>query len=78
MSNVQVNPFLSNLPIVFIARSVRKVGNETITTPDTSSKRIWGRVGNHRVIPVIRSDDEIINASGTLSQSYGLDKIKTY
>ena len=78
MPNDLDNPFLSNLPQVIIARAVRQIGSEAVTTPDTACRRIWCRVGNHRVLPPVRPMEEIAEASGALGRYRGLDKLQPY
>lgn len=78
MSNALDNPFLSNLPQVIIARAVRQVGSETVVTPDTACRRIWCRIGNHRVLPPMRPTEDISEANGTLGRSRGLGDLQAY
>jgi len=75
VSNENSNPFLSNVPVVFIARAVRRVGNEEITTPDTQARRVWGRIKNHRVHPMARPNDELLDANGAIRKLRGLDDL---
>ena len=75
MSNENSNPFLSNVPVVFIARAVRRVGNEEITTPDTQVRRVWGRIKNSRTHPPARPGDELLDANGAIRKLRGLDDL---
>ena len=64
-----------NVPVVIIARAVRRVGNEEITTPDTQVRRVWGRLKNHRAYPPVRPDDDLLNANGAISKLRGMDDL---
>ncbi len=75
MSNESSNPFLSNVPVVIIARAVRRVGDEEIATPDTQVRRVWGRLKNHRAYPPVRPDDDLLNANGAARKLRGLDDL---
>lgn len=63
------------MPVVIIARAVRRVGGDEITTPDTQTRRAWGRIKNHRVYPPARPDDDLLNANGAISKLRGLDDL---
>ena len=63
------------MPVVIIARAVRRVGNEEITTPDTQVQRVWGRLKNNRTHPPVRPGDEILDANGAIRKLRGLDDL---
>lgn len=75
MSNENSNPFLSNIPVVIIARAVRRVGNEEVTTPDTQVRRVWGRFKNNRTHPPARPGDELLDANGAIRKLRELDDL---
>ena len=72
MSNELDNPFLRNMPIVAIVRSVTVQNDETILSDEIESKRVWFRVGNHRTYPA--SNDEVMPCGGVKDITFGFNK----
>ena len=72
------NPFFTRLPVVFMARSVRRKGTEEVYTPDTQLKRVWARVKGSRALPNGRLDQDFLNGTGAISQIRNLDDLLPY
>lgn len=72
MSNELDNPFLRNMPIVSIVRSVSVQNDEIIFSEEVESKRVWFRVGNHRTYPA--SNDEVMPCGGVKDITFGFNK----
>lgn len=72
------NPFFQRMPVVLMARAVRRLGGEEVYTPDTKSKRVWGRMKASRAAPNGRKDQDYITATGSLAQLRNLDDLAPY
>lgn len=66
----QDNPFFAQMPVVHIARAVRKLGDDEITTPDTECQRVFSRVRNHRVDMNVMNGPDLLSQKGSLAQSH--------
>lgn len=71
----QDNPFLANMPVVHIARSVRTINGYEVTTPDTQCQRVFTRLGNHRVHPRLDPEQEVLAANGAVQSLRSLDRL---
>lgn len=72
------NPFFSNVPVVLMARAVRRIGTEEVYTPDTQSHRVWARIKANRAMPDGRKDQDFINGTGAIEQMRNLDDLAPY
>lgn len=45
------NPFLSDMPVVFVVRGVRQTTNALVKTPIKKSKRLFARIPNYKITP---------------------------
>ena len=72
------NPFFTKLPVVLMARAVRRIGTEEVYTPDTQSVRVWGRIKANRAEPGGRKDQDFINGTGAIEQMRNLDDLAPY
>lgn len=66
----QDNPFFAQLPIVHIARAVRKLGDDEVTTPDTQCHRVFSRVRNHRVDMNVMDGPDLLAQRGSLAMQH--------
>ncbi|WP_370682274.1 hypothetical protein [Comamonas sp. GB3 AK4-5] len=72
------NPFLANMPVVSMVRSVRTINKHDVTTLDTQCQRVFARVGNHRVFPALDPSQEVLAANGAVQTLRSLDRLEPY
>lgn len=72
------NPFLKNMPMVAIARLTVYRGGVATETPDTTCKRAFFRIGNHRSYPPLSNQHEIMPSGSTLDKLFGFTSLEPY
>lgn len=68
--SLQDNPFFAQMPTVHIARAVRKLGEDEVTTPDTQCSRMFARVRNHRVDMNVMNGPDLLGQKGAIAQPH--------
>ena len=66
----QDNPFFTHMPVVHIARAVRRLGDDEVTTPDIQCTRVFARTRGHRVDMNVMNGPEILSRKGTMATEH--------
>ena len=72
------NPFFRSMPMVAIVRQEATKNGTTLTTPDTQCQRVFFRVKNSRVFPILTDKDEIMPTGKARDEVIGFDNLDEF
>lgn len=72
------NPFLRNMPMVAIVRQRGIKNTHNVISDETQTKRVFFRIGNNMVTPLITDKIEITPSNTTLDTRLGFDKLHPF